>query len=156
MKKPTHARRGMTIAQALATKVDQRKSARLCWVWLGSKNSDGYGQFRYGGKMRAAHRVALEIALGSPIPFGLFVLHGCDNRACCNPGHLRIGTPADNVADRVARKRTVRGERHHFAKVTSADVAYIRRSKQGRAALARMFSISPDQINNIRRRKSWK
>ncbi len=33
--------------------------------------------------------------------------HRCDNPGCYNPYHLEDGTHADNVADRVARGRTV-------------------------------------------------
>ena len=79
-----------------------------CWLWQGARHPDGYG--RVGGQQ--AHRVALSLDLGRPIREGMCVLHSCDNRPCVNPMHLREGTNAENVQDRVRRNRSARGESH--------------------------------------------
>lgn len=39
-----------------------------------------------------------------PVPDGLHVLHKCDNAVCCNPKHLYLGTPVDNVIDTHTRR----------------------------------------------------
>jgi hypothetical protein len=46
------------------------------------------------------------------IPDGLWVLHSCDNGACCNPLHLYLGDRAQNIRDRWERRpwRSRRGE----------------------------------------------
>lgn len=96
-------------------KVDRSGGPEACWLWLaGVRNDDGYGQFRLGGRMQQAHRIAYEQANG-PIPDGLHVLHRCDVRRCVNPGHLFIGTNADNMADRNAKGRQSRGAKHSSA-----------------------------------------
>jgi hypothetical protein len=72
-----------------------------CWYWRGVK--DAYGTFR--GK--PAHCVSWELHQ-SPIPVGLYILHGCNlveghddaPYGCVNPAHLRPGTPRENAVDR--------------------------------------------------------
>jgi hypothetical protein len=75
-----------------------------CWEWLGG-TTRGYGLIYDGVKRYVkAHRVAYEVAVG-PIPDGLIVCHACDNRLCCNPDHLWIGTQRDNVWDAIRKGR---------------------------------------------------
>ena len=91
-----------------------------CWEWQGACTSHGYGNIGAGGNCRkvlSAHRVAWQLANDQKIPEGMHVLHSCDNPSCCNPSHLRLGTNADNVRDKVERGRTPCGESHYNAKV---------------------------------------
>ncbi len=68
-----------------------------CWIWTGIKDYKGYGQFSANNKKHlAAHRWAYEALVG-PIKEGFVVDHLCRNRACCNPDHMEIVTPTENV-----------------------------------------------------------
>ncbi len=76
-----------------------------CWIWLGSKNAGGYGQARWDGTTRLAHRYVYTMLVGA-IPDGMVLRHSCDNPPCCNPDHLLVGTNLDNRRDSVERGRT--------------------------------------------------
>jgi hypothetical protein len=76
-----------------------------CWEVRGSRDSQGYGRVRMGGKKRLAHRIAWELANERALRPGEVVRHRCDNPPCCNPAHLLVGTPADNFQDMVERGR---------------------------------------------------
>lgn len=76
-----------------------------CWFWNGARDPTGYGHYRTGvGHRTSAHRFAYSSTVG-PIPVGLFVCHHCDNRACCNPSHLWLGTAKDNTRDMITKGR---------------------------------------------------
>lgn len=80
-----------------------------CWPWRASCDRYGYGQFKIDATDPPvrSHRVAYELANGDADPEAK-VRHSCDNRACCNPDHLLIGTQADNHTDREVRGRCPR------------------------------------------------
>ena len=80
-------------------------SAIECWPWRGGRFAKGYGAFYWPGfKPGYAHRFAWLIHHGS-VPADKVVMHTCDNRACVNPGHLRLGSFADNTQDSVSKGR---------------------------------------------------
>jgi hypothetical protein len=130
-----------------------------CWPWRGSLNSDGYGQITVGGKYWTASRLALSLAYGTDVSDAL-ACHRCDNPACCNPCHLYSGTKSDNERDKVARGRhnPACGERNHFARLTTNQVANIRRLfKQGMSnvAIGKMLGVHHSTISKIRTGQSW-
>ena len=99
-------------------KVDKRGPDE-CWPWTASRNVTGYGKFSVGGKggWINASRAAWGFANGAPAPEGMLVCHRCDNPPCCNPAHLFLGTPKDNMRDMIAKGRqdwsnAPRGDRH--------------------------------------------
>ena len=67
-----------------------------CWPWRASIKDTGYGQFRYNGRARPAHRYSYELLIG-PIPPGLVIDHLCRNRACVNPLHMEPVTNEENI-----------------------------------------------------------
>jgi len=91
------------------------------------------------------------------IPRGAVIFHTCGNKFCLNPGHMDLGTHANNVRSRDARGKTAKGERHGRSKLTEEDVRVIRRdTKTGQKALAQRFGVDPKVIYNIKRGLSWK
>jgi hypothetical protein len=70
-----------------------------CWPWQGYTKPSGHGLTHLDNQSIHAHRKAWILVKG-PIRDGLCVNHRCDNKLCCNPAHLYLGTRADNMADR--------------------------------------------------------
>jgi len=139
------------------TKVSPRADG--CWLWTGLIRADGYGAMRFEGREQGAHRVAWKLFRGKVAP-GLAVCHTCDVRACVNPAHLFLGTPAENVRDMRAKGRNRRGEKHGSAKLTQAQVRRIKTMlKEDRlyvSEIAREFGVSETTIRAIRDGRTWK
>lgn len=66
-----------------------------CWPYKGSTFGGRYGRFFLKGRSILAHRVAYTLTFGEPA-VGLFVMHKCNNKRCCNPRHLTTGTNSEN------------------------------------------------------------
>ena len=131
-----------------------------CWEWLGPRVPKGYGHFSISSiRDVIAHRYAWEVVNG-PITNDLYVLHECDNRACCNPEHLWLGTQYDNVRDmlRKGRKNDVSGIRNPRAKLNENDVLKIKQQINDGikgCAIALKFGVSHGTISAIKNHRSW-
>lgn len=136
-------------------KVNKTKS---CWLWTGSKVTNGYGCIWLNGKAKQAHRISYEIHFGS-IPKNGCILHKCDTKACVNPNHLFLGTQKDNMQDRNNKNRQAFGERSGSSKLTESEIMDIRSRpiyKGSQTALAKEFKVSSRQISGIINREYWK
>jgi len=154
-----------------------------CWPWLAGTNQ-GYGWFKTEQGPDRAHRVAWVLCNG-PIPDGLFVLHGCDNRPCCNPhpGHLFLGTHQDNMEDKVNKgrhakgpphslvvargrhhgshthpERRPRGSSHGSSKLTEREAIELLRLKRYDVSMkeaADAYGLVPGSVGDLWRGKTW-
>lgn len=66
-----------------------------CWLWTGSRNLQGYGQWPNAFGSALAHRYAYTFCVG-PIPDGLEIDHLCRVPLCVNPDHLEPVTHREN------------------------------------------------------------
>lgn len=83
-----------------------------CLLYQGYRDPDGYGRFRIGRKGSVkAHRVAFWIGGGVASAETPYVLHHCDNPACCEFTHLWAGSQVDNMRDMVAKGRSQKSRR---------------------------------------------
>lgn len=78
--------------------------ATQCWNWTKNLDIDGYALFSVKRTTLKGSRFAYKLHNGK-IPKGGHVCHTCDNRRCCNPDHLYVGTPGENAIDRTKRGR---------------------------------------------------
>ncbi len=136
------------------SKVDASPKLGQCWLYRDTEPHE-YRTIKWRGGTEVAHRVAYEIVHG-PIPEGLVVRHDCDTPACCNPTHLRTGTHADNVRDRVLRGRSAVGERSGKAKLTEVQVRDIATKANSAAWYAQHYGVTEDTIYAIWERRSWR
>lgn len=158
-----------SITERLHQRLDKTED---CWVWQGATIA-GYGYIRdnstNGGRMMKAHRVMWE-SIHGPIPEGLYVCHSCDNRPCCKPDHLWLGTHDENVADCKGKGRTPSGDRSGRRKyperwyagkcspLTPADVRIIRArvaAGEWQKVVAASYGIAPNTVSSIVHRHTW-
>lgn len=113
-------------------KID-RRGQNECWPWRGEKYSHGYGRFVTTKGDYRAHRVAWVIVNGvEPDPLNV-VMHACDNRPCCNPAHLTVGSNHENILDCIAKgrfriggKKSVRATHCHAGHEFNAANTYVK------------------------------
>lgn len=127
------------------------KGRSQCWMWTGPVNKDGYGYF----KGQWAHRLAWMEHNQMPIAEGGVIRHSCDNPGCCNPWHLEIGTPQDNVRDRDTRGRTAKGQQNGRARLVEEDVLQIFLDPSPYSDIARRFSVTTSTVCDIKTGRNW-
>lgn len=139
-----------------------------CWPFLGKPDSIGYGVMKTLGKSYKVHRIAYALTHPGTISFAApkdktkkeFVLHTCDNRACANPAHLKLGSHAENMADMAAKGRAPKrpGEKNHMAKLTNSQAEEVRWiSEKGihYKEIARLYGVSRHCIWDVIERRTF-
>lgn len=121
-----------------------------CYLWDGSYFDSGYGRWQECNKALRAHRVSYAKYKGK-IPFGLKVLHRCDNKACVNPEHLYLGTNKRNTRDALQRKRFCVGDRHDKTKIPDAEIKKIMYDCRPNTVICKEYGVSDALIGQIKR-----
>lgn len=144
-----------------------------CWEWQGARTSAGYGNLSWHGQHVQAHRLAYALTyggaaletgfrqLGRAKKYRRFVLHKCDNRLCCNPKHLFLGSMRTNLLDAYRKGRKTQPRSGHTnAKLTAAEVRAIREAYNSdgvrQVDLAARYGVSQRAISLIVRHETYK
>ena len=129
-----------------------------CILWPFGERDDAYGIVLVDGQNLGAHRYVCIRKHGPPPFKGAETCHRCATKRCINWRHVRWGTSAENAADRILHGTLSRGEDQWFAKLTESDVRAIRAAPDSvsHAELGRQYSVTPENIQAVRARKTWK
>jgi hypothetical protein len=133
-----------------------------CWPWSGQINSWGYGDCHYQGRRTSASRVAYALYRGTWPKDGEVVCHSCDNPICCNPAHLWLGRPGDNVRDchLKGRGRHRSGLDHPRARAkldweTAERVKDMHAIGMNQTVIAKYFGVHSSTISRLVRGEYW-
>jgi len=128
-----------------------------CLIWPFSK-CRGYGNLKYQGKIRRAHRVMCEMVNGKPPSDRHEAAHSCGNRACVNPHHLSWKTRAENQADTIAQGKAYSNAGKTRDKLTRAQALKIRsmRGAYSQGEIAAEYGVSYSTVAKIHRGEIWK
>jgi hypothetical protein len=119
-----------------------------CWNWKGKPRKNGYCRTHFMRVCEYVHRMSYLTFVGT-IPEGMDVRHKCDNRRCCNPDHLLIGTRLQNMQDAVSRNRQARGLSLPQTKLTADDIVVIMNrvlTGEPYKNIAQDFNVTPQLI----------
>lgn len=152
--------------QARFWKWVDRKGPDECWPWAGNLRRN-YGQMKVtvkGAKFCfSTHRLSWIIHHQAfPPSEQPQILHSCIAcPTCCNPNHLRAGTPQENMDDKVMQDRGnwAWGEKASNAKLSESDVIEIRKLLAlgyMHKTIAVMFGVGRKAITKINMNQRWK
>lgn len=116
----------------------------------------GYFAFNViDGPRRKSLRVHRQILIAFVGPSHLQGRHKDGNKANNTIGNLLYGTQKENEADKVLHGTAIRGERSPQAKLTAAQAAEIRSSKEKGTVLAARYNVTSTLVCAIRKGRAW-
>lgn len=145
------------------SKVGFTANPNCCWEYNGTINKGGYGYIDFIHEEKRiklkAHRLSYFLT-NKKDPVGYVVMHKCDNRKCCNPKHLELGSDNDNLQYCKNKGRNNRGEQNIHAKRTKEQILEIRKlfsdGIMSRHEIARQFKMPYNSVVSIILRRDWK
>lgn len=138
------------LADRFWSKVAKPIEPDACWNWIAGCFEDGYGAFSSGtttagnNRVVKAHRLAFELLSGTTLPSKTLLLHHCDNKRCCNPRHLYVGTYADNMFDRTTRG--IHRPHHRINRINTEELRRRRKAGERVKDLAKEFGVSRQHV----------
>jgi hypothetical protein len=89
-----------------------------------------------------------ELVHGVSLGSTQLILHSCDNGdwpiGCCNPYHLRVGTPQENSNDMIARQR------HGLPHAVVRNIRRLLSEGRPQSEIAELYGISRETVSAIK------
>ena len=143
------------VERARGKSIEYETDNNGCWNCVShAKEKDGYPVIQINGKQFRMNRY-IYLRRHRAIPVGMVVRHKCDNRSCINPSHLEVGTVQDNVNDKMARGRQIRGEAGGNSKLTQLQVDAIRKDTRYQKDVALQYGINQTHVSRIKNNVLW-
>jgi len=125
-----------------------------CWLWTGSTAGKGYPSMTYNGRTGYVTRFILGI---EDRDRWSQACHKCDTPLCIRPEHLFVGTPQDNMNDKIAKGRQVLPpppdrDQMRQTKIKTSEfqrVAELRRSGMTKVDIGKMFDCGPSCVERV-------
>jgi hypothetical protein len=126
-----------------------------CWLYKEYKNKYGYGVFKCKGIQKSAHIFAYESYIRKKRDTTgdkKLVCHKCNNKSCCNPEHLYLGTAKENIIDsiKVGRKKDKLNEE----KVREIK-KLLKEKKLTQKEISEKYKVADGMISQINSGKVW-
>lgn len=132
-----------------------------CWLWTGSRKSNGYGEVRINKTRYLTHRFSYQLFNG-PLINGKIIMHSCDIKHCVNPAHLSQDTYKQNSKDCVDKGKNnppigERQGRSHLNEQAVKVIKYMHKYYNvPLKKLAKLHNVDPSSISLIVNNKNWK
>jgi len=153
---PERVRAPFGARRAFVLKVAASPPVQDCIFW-NPKKPQTYVVFKHEGEYFTGHRLACEIAHGPPPAAKMDAAHGCGNRGCVNPQHLRWATRLDNMADSLAHGTRRMGERCARAKISESVARHIKHTDPRKSSeIAAELGVHLVTVRDIRNGRTWK
>lgn len=146
----------------------ERGGDDVCWPYKAARKSGrrlgvGYLNMKIDGKHTSipAHRYAYQLKHGR-LSRDTWVLHRCQNKACCNPAHLFAGQQGFYVRGHGQQFEPcgTRGEDKPFSKLKEADIsqifAWYHHDGLSQSEIARRLHVAPSTIHHVIRGNTWR
>lgn len=128
-----------------------------CFEYQGKLTDKGYARISIGGRKYYLHRAMLQHKLGRVLEPTELACHICDNRKCCNPHHLEVGTLFDNMQQMHERGRAGKAKKRRRLKPEEVALIKLYLSLgQGCYQLCNTFVCGESTIRAIKNGYTWR
>jgi hypothetical protein len=77
----------LSLEERWVSKIDESSDDDSCWLWIGSRSTQVYGQMCVNKKLVLAHQIGWQLSGRSLCRGKTHLRNKCGNKICVNPDH---------------------------------------------------------------------